>query len=90
MFFIPYALFEVPSNIALKLVRPSIWIPIIMLSWGTVMTKVALRDSGMSSLTTISLMGLAQSYAGLVVTRVILGITEVGFSMTPISFLKRP
>lgn len=38
MFFIPYAVFEVPSNMVLKFLRPSIWIPVIMLSWGTVMT----------------------------------------------------
>jgi hypothetical protein len=38
LFFIPYGLFEVPSNIVLKLLRPSIWISIMMFSWGTVMT----------------------------------------------------
>lgn len=38
MFFIPYALFEVPSNIVLKHLKPRIWISILMLSWGTVMT----------------------------------------------------
>jgi hypothetical protein len=31
MFFIPYALFEVPSNIILKILKPKIWIPMIML-----------------------------------------------------------
>ncbi|OPB43465.1 hypothetical protein A0O28_0106560 [Trichoderma guizhouense] len=38
MFFIPYGLFEVPSNILLKILKPRVWIPIIMLSWGTIMT----------------------------------------------------
>jgi hypothetical protein len=38
LFFIPYGLFEVPSNIVLKLLRPSIWISVMMLCWGTVMT----------------------------------------------------
>ncbi|KAF7357691.1 hypothetical protein MVEN_00814800 [Mycena venus] len=42
VFFIPYALAEVPSNIALKLVRPSRWIPSIMLAWGLVMTLMSL------------------------------------------------
>ncbi|KAK0761632.1 hypothetical protein N5P37_006585 [Trichoderma harzianum] len=63
MFFIPYGLFEVPSNILLKILKPRVWIPIIMLSWGTIMT----------------LMGIVQSYSGLVVARVFLGIAEAGF-----------
>lgn len=48
MFFIPYALLEVPSNIILKLMRPSWWIAIMMFSWGVVMyvfnTVSSLRD----------------------------------------------
>lgn len=36
VFFFTYSLFEVPSNIVLKLVRPSWWITILMVSWGTV------------------------------------------------------
>lgn len=36
VFFFTYSLFEVPSNILLKLVRPSWWITILMVSWGTV------------------------------------------------------
>jgi hypothetical protein len=35
-FFFPYAIFEVPSNIVLKLMRPSIWISILMVTWGIV------------------------------------------------------
>lgn len=38
LFFVPYGLFEVPSNIVLKILRPSLWISIMMLAWGTVMT----------------------------------------------------
>jgi hypothetical protein len=41
IFFVPYTLFEVPSNIVLKLIRPSIWITILLFSWGVVMTFVA-------------------------------------------------
>jgi hypothetical protein len=37
VFFIPYALLEVPSNIVLKLMRPSWWIAIMMFCWGVVM-----------------------------------------------------
>jgi len=32
-FFPPYALLEVPSNIILKMLRPSIWITILLFSW---------------------------------------------------------
>lgn len=62
VFFVPYALFEIPSNIMLKLLRPSIWLPILVFSWGLVMT----------------LMGLTTSYAGLVVARFFLGVAEAG------------
>jgi MFS family permease len=63
IFFPPYALLEVPSNIVLKILRPSIWISTLMFCWGTVMT----------------LMGLVESYEGLLVTRFFLGVTESGF-----------
>lgn len=63
VFFIPYALFEVPSNIVLKLMRPSWWICILMVSWGIVMT----------------LQGIVQNYHGLVATRTMLGFAESGF-----------
>lgn len=36
VFFFPYALLEVPSNIVLKLMRPSWWICILMVCWGIV------------------------------------------------------
>jgi hypothetical protein len=35
-FFFPYAIFEVPSNVVLKLMKPSIWISILMVTWGIV------------------------------------------------------
>lgn len=34
VFFIPYILLEVPSNIALRLVAPSTWLSLIMFFWG--------------------------------------------------------
>ncbi|KAG2369021.1 major facilitator superfamily domain-containing protein [Suillus spraguei] len=49
-------------NIALKLSRPSRWIPSIMVAWGVVMT----------------LMCLVRSYHSLVVARAVLGLTEGG------------
>lgn len=38
IFFIPYALFEIPANVMLKLLKPVVWLTVITLSWGTVMT----------------------------------------------------
>ncbi|KAH6885642.1 major facilitator superfamily domain-containing protein [Coprinopsis sp. MPI-PUGE-AT-0042] len=62
VFFVPYALAELPSNVALKLFRPSIWIPSIMVAWGLVMT----------------LMCLCNTFEGLIIARVFLGLTEAG------------
>ncbi|KAF5093834.1 hypothetical protein D0Z03_002272 [Geotrichum reessii] len=62
VFFFTYAFFEIPSNMILKKVRPSIWLPSIVLAWGVVMT----------------LMGIVQSYHGLLIARIFLGITEAG------------
>ena len=63
MFFILYILLEVPCNIVLKKMRPSIFLSSIMLAWGIVTVC----------------MGVTQSFAGLVVCRVILGGLEAGF-----------
>lgn len=61
LFFVPYTLLEVPSNIVLKMMRPSYWMAILMFCWGLVMT----------------LMGLTSSYGGLLAGRFFLGVTEV-------------
>lgn len=63
VFFVSYGFFEVPSNIVLKMIRPSIWISFLCFSWGLVMT----------------LMGIVQSYQGLVIARFFLGVAEAGF-----------
>jgi len=62
VFFFTYAAFEVPSNLLLKKLRPSRWLPFIMVSWGIVMT----------------LMGIVQNYTGLLIARIFLGVTEAG------------
>ncbi|KAL3963067.1 hypothetical protein ACCO45_000071 [Purpureocillium lilacinum] len=62
VFFFTYAAFEVPSNLLLKRLRPSRWLPLIMVAWGLVMT----------------LMGIVKSYHGLLVARLFLGVTEAG------------
>ncbi|SPQ22972.1 a6b7797f-7c22-47a5-81fe-af5e241fd7b4 [Thermothielavioides terrestris] len=61
-FFFTHAAFEVPSNLMLKRVRPSVWLPAIMVAWGVVMT----------------LMGIVRDFAGLLCTRIVLGVAEAG------------
>ncbi|KAL5339839.1 major facilitator superfamily domain-containing protein [Aspergillus crustosus] len=64
IFFVPYVLLEVPSNILLKkFTRPSTYLGILVLSWGVIMTCT----------------GLVKNFAGLMVVRVLLGIFEAGF-----------
>lgn len=62
MFYLAYALFEVPSNIFLKRSRPSRWIAFLMFAWGSV---------------TVGLGGVS-SYASLTVVRFLLGVFEAG------------
>lgn len=62
VFFFPYALFEVPSNILLKRLRPSIWFPII-----TILVSICMISQG-----------LVKNYQGLLVARFFLGVTEAG------------
>lgn len=63
IFFIPYILCEVPSNMILKKVAPSTWLSGIMFSWGII---------------TIG-QGVTKSYGGLVACRFLLGVFEAGF-----------
>lgn len=60
--FVTYLLSELPSNLVLKKLRPSRWISFITTSWGIIAT----------------LTGITQSYAGLIVCRLLLGLVEGG------------
>ena len=60
--YVTYVAFEVPSNLILKKLRPSRWIPLIMVTWGIVTT----------------LTGLANSYGALLACRLLLGAPEAG------------
>ncbi|CCF52946.1 hypothetical protein NDA11_000035 [Ustilago hordei] len=62
VFFLPYGLFEVPSNVLLKRLRPSIWFPTITILVGICMIS----------------QGLVKNYHGLLVARFFLGVTEAG------------
>ncbi|KAF9506091.1 hypothetical protein BS47DRAFT_463665 [Hydnum rufescens UP504] len=62
VFFVSYVFFEVPSNLALRWLKPHRWICFIMLSWGLVMT----------------LMGVVNNFGGLASARLMLGLAESG------------
>jgi MFS family permease len=64
IFFVPYILFEIPSNLLLKKFnRPSHYLGMLITTWGIVMT----------------LTGVVQNYGGLVACRFLLGVAEAGF-----------
>jgi MFS family permease len=60
--FVTYIIFEVPSNLVLKLFTPQRWIAFIAIAWGIVST----------------LTGLVNSYGSLIACRLILGAVEAG------------
>jgi len=62
IFFVPYCLFEIPSNILLKKFKPSVWLSINMFGFGLV----------------TMLQGFVQNYSGLLTTRFFLGVFETG------------
>ncbi|KAB5588418.1 MFS transporter [Ceratobasidium theobromae] len=64
--FVTYLLFEVPSNLVIKKLRPSRYIAFITFAWGVIAT----------------LTGIVQSYGGLIACRLILGVFEAGPGMT--------
>jgi MFS family permease len=62
IFFVPYILFEIPSNIMMKRLNPHIWLSICIFSFGIVVLA----------------QGFVKSYGGLLATRFFLGLTEAG------------
>ncbi|KAI7871501.1 major facilitator superfamily domain-containing protein [Spinellus fusiger] len=64
IFFIGYVIFEIPFNLVLRLIGPTLWIPILTFCWGVVMICMAAVHTG----------------SGLLVARFFLGITESGLT----------
>ncbi|RGP67580.1 hypothetical protein FSPOR_5767 [Fusarium sporotrichioides] len=62
VFFIPYIIFEVPSNIIIKKISPSLWLASITVLWG---------------ISTVG-MGLVRNVEGLIACRALLGFFEAG------------
>ncbi|WP_449432170.1 MFS transporter [Pseudomonas putida] len=73
LFFIAYALFGVPSNMALDRVGPRRWIATLMIVWGTLSTSMLWIDSAQ----------------GFYVLRFLLGVAEAGFFPGILVFLNR-
>jgi sugar phosphate permease len=64
MFFIAYIIFQIPSNMMLKVLSPSRWIPTIVVLWSCICMGMA----------------FVQSAAGLIALRFFLGAFEAGFT----------
>lgn len=62
IFFVPYILLEVPSNIVIKKIAPSTYLSIIVFLWGIVTVA----------------QGLVTNFAGLVAMRFLIGVFEAG------------
>lgn len=73
LFFIAYALFGVPSNIALDRVGPRRWIAVLMVVWGVLSTS----------------MFWVESASGFYTLRFLLGVAEAGFFPGILVFLNR-
>ncbi|CAI7569993.1 unnamed protein product [Penicillium glandicola] len=62
IFFVPYIIFEIPSNILLKKLKPHVWLSGCMFMFGLVLLC----------------QGLVQNWGGLMATRFFLGVFETG------------
>ena len=62
IFFVPFILFEIPSNIMLKRFKPHVWLSVCTMAVGIVMLC----------------QGFVQSYSGLLATRFLLGLAQAG------------
>lgn len=80
MFFIPYLILDIPWNMIMKHLRPSRYLSALIFSWGVfnlTLRTVYNADQGQGIVTIGE--GVTQSYAGLVVCRVLLGALEAGY-----------
>jgi MFS family permease len=62
IFFVPYIIFEIPSNIILKKLKPRVWLSFCMFGFGLI----------------TMCQGFVKSYSGLLATRFLLGVFETG------------
>ncbi|KXS09672.1 MFS general substrate transporter [Gonapodya prolifera JEL478] len=62
IFFVPYVIFEVPSNFMMRIAGPKIWLARIMVTWGIIATCQA----------------FVSNFAGIMACRALLGAAEAG------------
>jgi len=67
IFFVPYILFEIPSNIVLKRLKPHVWLSFCMFMFGLVTLC----------------QGFVKNWAGFMTTRFLLGVFEAGMLSHP-------
>ncbi|OTA94314.1 hypothetical protein M434DRAFT_20964 [Hypoxylon sp. CO27-5] len=64
VFFVPYIIFEIPSNLLMKRFSPRVWLSLCILGFGIVMLG----------------QGFIRNYSGLLATRFLLGFFEAGIA----------
>ncbi|KAF2648198.1 putative allantoate permease [Lophiostoma macrostomum CBS 122681] len=62
VFFVPYIIFEIPSNLLLKRLKPHRWLSMCTIAFGVAMLA----------------QGFVKNFAGLLTTRMLLGLAETG------------
>lgn len=62
IFFVPYVLFDIPSNVLMRRFSPRVWLSVCCIGFGLVTT----------------LQGLTQNFSGILATRFFLGVFECG------------
>ena len=77
IFFVPYILCEIPSNLILKKLRPRVWRESPRPRASSYLTYLVSSCMFLFGLVT-TLQGLVQSYSGLLTTRFFLGVFEAG------------
>lgn len=87
-FTIPYILFEVPSNIILKKVKPTLWLSGIMFCWGLYLFFIGESADYMFIGVCTMGQGLTKSFGGLVACRALMGFFESGFVPGEFAFIK--
>jgi len=65
IFFVSYSVFEPLTNVLLKKLRPSIFLPLIMIWWGICMTCMGLVHNYAGLMTAVSHLRLVIRYQGL-------------------------
>jgi Sugar phosphate permease len=78
IFFVSYSVFEPATNVLLKRLRPSIFIPLIMMAWVSETVLTPYYPSNQFQGICMTFMGFVKNYHGLMAVRWFLGLSEAG------------